>query len=478
MPKISIITPVYCDTSHKVDWLDEMIQSVQGQTLTDWEMILINDKSPLPLDPVKMRHAGDGRLRWFENAKNFGPAMTRNTAVLLAEAECILPLDSDDMLANEETLETMYDAWIMDETKTVYGDVQLYKRAVNGFERSKTHQLAHYSFEGAMNLQFGIMPVTTMHSKEAHYAAGGWKPELAHGREDLEYWISCGKAGFCGLKISYTTLLYRKHEQSRDFRLIFELNELSAMQQKIKAMHSDVYNGRFPMACCGKGATSATPANDPAIISQQAMSKEVRIVTALDGYDEKDLEWVAYRGPKQGRSGSILARGPRNTPSEYPVLGTGHVFQIHKDHRKLFEDRQKLGFEMNQPDPRVQPEPEVLTPPVEQVVAEVIEVPKPELSTVVSLDSVAAETREAEVQPAQNSNVDEMITKFKALDWQLSSNIDELKLGAKVTETLRGASYTVEKLAVATSQELATLPGIGIKTANKIIAKAVEFLES
>jgi teichuronic acid biosynthesis glycosyltransferase TuaG len=353
MPKISIITPIYADTSHKVDWLNEMIESVQAQTLTDWEMILINDKSPLSLDDIKVRHANDARLRWFENAKNFGPAMTRNTAVALAEAECILPLDSDDMLADNEALENLYDAWLMDTTKTIYGNVQLYKQTKSGFERSKTHQLAHYSFEGAMNLQFGIMPVTTMHSKEAHYKAGGWKSELTHGREDLEYWIACGKAGFCGLKINFTTLLYRKHEQSRDFKLIFELNELSAMQQKIKAMHSDVYKGRFPMACCdGKGSTGATPASDPAVMSRKVMSAEVRIVTTLDGYDEKDLEWVAYRGPKQGRSGSILARKPINTPKEYPILGTGHVFQIHKAHRELFEARQRLGFEMNQPDPR------------------------------------------------------------------------------------------------------------------------------
>jgi hypothetical protein len=470
MPKISIITPIFCDTSQKVDWLDEMIQSVQAQTLTDWEIILVDDMSPLSLDNVKMRHAGDDRLRWVKNIRNFGPSETRNTAVLLAEAECILPLDSDDMLANDETLENMYDAWLMDKTKTVYGDVQLYKETGNGFQRFRTHQLAHYSFEGAMNLQFGIMPISTMHSKEAHYKAGGWKPELTHGREDLEYWIACGKAGYCGLKINFTTLLYRKHEQSRDFRLIFEIKKLSAMQQEIKAMHSDIYiEGRFPMACCGKGATSAAPSSDPAIISQQAMSKEVRIVTTLDGYDEKDLEWVAYRGLKQGSWGSVLTQGPRNTPNQYPMLGTGHVFQIHKAHRKLFEDRQKLGFEMNQPDPRApQSEPEVLTPPVEQVVAEVVEMPSPKLSTIVSLDPVAAKTREVEVQTMPEAIIEPVPP----------VGINDLALGPKVTETLNEAGYTIQDLAEMTPQKLSSLPGIGIKTANKIIAKAKEFLES
>jgi hypothetical protein len=476
MPKISIITPIFADTSHKVDWLNEMIESVQMQTLTDWEIILINDKSPLPLDSVKMRHSGDSRLRWFENVNNFGPAMTRNTAVALAESECILPLDSDDMLANNEVLENMYDAWLMDKTKTVYGNVQIYKPTKSGFERSRTHQLAHYSFEGAMNLELGIMPVTTMHSKEAHYAAGGWKPELIHGREDLEYWIACGKAGFCGLKISYSTLLYRKHEQSRDYRLKFEINGLSAMQQKIKALHRDIYSGRLPMACCGKGK-STTPANDPAIISQRAMSAEVRIVTTLDGYDEKDLEWVAYRGPKKARSSSIIPRGPANTPIEYPILGTGHVFQIHKAHRRLFEGWQKLGFEMNQPDPRVQPKPEVLSPPIEPV-AEVIEVSEPELSTIKSLDRVAVDGGVIKAQPVEEVIIEPNPPEsYSDSITSRQTNPADLGLGPKMTETLSEAGFTVEELAKMTPQKLSSLPGIGIKKGNTIIDKAKAFLE-
>jgi hypothetical protein len=455
-----------------------MIQSVQNQTLTDWEIILINDQSPLSLDPVKMQYAGDSRLRWFENATNYGPAMTRNTAVALAESQCLLPLDADDMLADNEVLEVMYDAWLMDQSKTIYGNVQLYKEVASGiYERSKVHQLASYTFEGAMHLEWGVMPVTTMHSKEAHYAAGGWKPELTDGREDLEYWIACGKAGFCGHKVQAATLLYRKHEQSRDYKLKFENKQLSVMQQKIKELHSDIYiKGVFPMACCGKGSSS-TPASDPVIISQQNQ-KLVRIVTTLDGYNEENLEWVAYRGPKQGRSGSILTRGPINTPSEYPILGTGHVFQIHKNHRKLFEDRQKLGFEMNQPDPRVQSEsePERLAPPVET--PRVVEMPPPQLSTIVRPDSVAAQTREVEIRPAPAEVIVEP-NPPQSVSYSMpiaSLDVSNLQLSEALTQTLDDAGYTIEELAKITPQQLSSLPGIGTKRANSIIAKAQKYL--
>jgi teichuronic acid biosynthesis glycosyltransferase TuaG len=475
-----------------------MIESVKGQTLTDWEIILINDKSPLSLDPVKMKYSGDNRLRWLENSSNFGPAMTRNTAVALAESECILALDSDDMLASAEVLELMYDAWAVDQTKIIYGNLQMYTQIANNiFQRGKVIQLGEYTFELAMNLN-GIMPVTAMHSKECHAEAGGWKAEMNAGLEDVEYWIAAGKRGYCGQKINYTTLIYRKQENSRAYKMSFVNRNFRAMQQKIKELHSDIYSGRFPMACCGKKGGSSNTPNDPAIISSQS---KAQIITTLDGYAEKDLEWVAYRGLKQGSFGSILARGPAGTPSEYPILGKGHVFQIHKSHRKLFEDRQRMGFVMNEPDPRIKPEPEPMAPPVE-VAPQVVEIPKPELSTVVQLDSVAARTREVEIRsPAiegeviiepnlpsseeTSLNLEPIIT--DALDnagytviassSMIYQTTASLNLGPKITDILDRAGYTVEELARSTPQKLSSLPGIGIKRANTIIAKAQELIK-
>jgi len=483
MPKISIITPIYADVPDKIIWLDEMIQSVISQTVTDWELILIDDGSLLPLDEVKQKHANDMRLRWLRNAQNEGPAKTRNTAVALAESECILPLDSDDMLAGNEVLERMYDVWSMDQTKTIYGNLQIYKPTPDGFERTKVHQLAYYSFEGAMHLEWGLMPVTTMHSKEAHYNAGGWKPELTHGREDLEYWIACGKAGYCGQKINYTTLLYRKHEQSRDYRLKFENRELRTVQEKIKSMHSDVYSGRYPMGCCGEGKQQNQGGNiDPIVTSQK--NQTVTKITELDGYEEKDLIWVTYQGGKRGRF-DILARGPIGLPSSYTILGTGHSFQVHRAHSKIFSDRQRLGFVVNQPDPRqrqeAQPEPVVTPQP------QVIEVPKsPKLSTLVSLDDIGVGTREVEIVSSAIMTDEVIIEPTPPPSYsdtmvinppQVSLSVDNLKLSDTITRVLKHDNWTVEKLTEATPGELIELPGIGIKRAHAIIKKAQECIK-
>jgi hypothetical protein len=415
-------------------------------------------------------------LRWLENAKNEGPAATRNTAVAISESNCILPLDSDDMLASNEVLETMYDTWAMDKNKVIYGNVQLYQLKERGFERSKVYQLAHYSFEGAMNLQFGIMPVTVMHSKEAHHRAGGWKPILKYGREDLEYHIACGKAGYCGHKINHTTLLYRKHEQSRDYRLKFELQELETMQNKIREMHSDVYGGNYPMACCGgKGKSSAPSVSvDPVILSEQNQS--ATRITTLEGYNEKDLEWVAYYGPKKGGF-SVLTRGPSNLPSDYMVFGYGHVFQIHKKHHNVFSQRQRLHFRVNQPDPRQKVE--IVSKPTKQPEPQVVKVDKPELSTLVRLDNIGNQTKEVEIvkqeviiEPnAPDSYSDIMIP-------QSGFHLLDLNISESLTNKLENAGYDIDLLSKTTPQELSSLPGIGVKRANIIISKARELIIS
>jgi hypothetical protein len=471
MPKISIITPIWCDISQKVDWLDEMIASVQAQTLTDWEIILIDDESPISLDNIKLKYAADRRLRWFDNAANVGPAKTRNTAVALAESNCILPLDSDDMLAHPEVLEHMYDTWLIDQTKIIYGNLQfLTQKAPNIFQRGQVVSLGQYTFELAMNLE-GIMPVTAMHSKECHYAAGGWKAgELAPGLEDVEYWISAGERGYCGQKIDQVTLIYRRQENSRAYRLKHVNKNFRVMQEQIKKMHPEIYKGVFPMACCGKGKVS-TQATDPAVLSRQNQSASR--ITPLEGYEEKDLEWVMYQGGRKARF-DIAARGPANLPKSYTIFGTGHVFQIHKNHRKLFSDRQRLGFRMNQPDPRERAE--VLSQPPIAPDVEIKDLPEPERSVIVRPDRIAVESGAVAVQTtAKFSPVPEATQIDSATDYQLS----DLKLSPRITDLLAGDNvrlWTVEKLARTMPQILSAYPGIGIKTANTIIAKAQELL--
>jgi hypothetical protein len=467
-----------------------MIQSVISQTVTDWEIILIDDKSPLPLDSLKFKYANEPRLRWFENAENSGPAVTRNTAVALATSECILPLDSDDLLASPEVLEVMYDTWLTNPSIIVYGNLQTYTPVDNSgrFERNRIVELGQYTFELAMNLE-GLMPVTSMHSKECHFQSGGWKADLKEGLEDLEYWISAGERGFCGQKIDITTLIYRRQEESRAYKLKHVNKLFRVMQNKIKQMHSDVYSGRFPMGCCGK-QTSTIAVNDPIVISNQVPEGLVTanlMDTTGRAVDERYWIWKQYRGPKKGS----FAKISRATQIQYMVQGTGHTFPIHKKDEPIFRGTVRDIF-ANVPDPRTkepdpEPEPQIETAP------QVIEIPKPELSTIVRMDAIAMETIEADIQPMPEEVIIEPDPPASYSDTMSGGYplplspiapqivkekypLSNLDLSKKLTDLLDKADWTVEDLAVTEPSKLTPLSGIGTKRAKAIIAKAKELI--
>ncbi|MET0931153.1 MAG: glycosyltransferase [Aeromicrobium sp.] len=99
-PFFSIITPVY-DTP--LDVLDETVSSVLAQTFTDWEWILVDDKSPDDrVAPALRRHADrDPRIKVFSRETNGGIVAASNDAADHASGTFIVLLDHDDLLTSD-----------------------------------------------------------------------------------------------------------------------------------------------------------------------------------------------------------------------------------------------------------------------------------------------------------------------------------------------------------------------------------------
>ncbi|HEX5089856.1 MAG TPA: glycosyltransferase [Nocardioides sp.] len=107
-PLFSIVTPVY-DTP--LDVLRETISSVEHQTCTDWELILVDDKSPDARVREVLREAArrEPRIRVIERATNGHIVEASNDGVAAAQGEFIALLDHDDLLT-PRALERMQDA--------------------------------------------------------------------------------------------------------------------------------------------------------------------------------------------------------------------------------------------------------------------------------------------------------------------------------------------------------------------------------
>lgn len=96
---VSIITPAYnCDK-----FISEAIDSVLVQTYTNWEMIIVNDKSDDNTENIIKEYAEkDGRIKLINLKVNSGAAVARNKALENAKGRFIAFLDSDDRWKKEK----------------------------------------------------------------------------------------------------------------------------------------------------------------------------------------------------------------------------------------------------------------------------------------------------------------------------------------------------------------------------------------
>lgn len=91
---VSIIMPTYkCGR-----FISESIHSVQTQTYQNWELIIVDDCSnDGTIDIVLEQINNDNRIRLYQNEKNSGAAVSRNTALRNAKGRWVAFLDSDDL---------------------------------------------------------------------------------------------------------------------------------------------------------------------------------------------------------------------------------------------------------------------------------------------------------------------------------------------------------------------------------------------
>lgn len=96
--KLSVIIPCY----NVAPWVDRCLFSITNQSLTDLEIICIDDKSTdNTLEILKLCAKNDLRIRILENDENMGVGYSRNRGIDAAQGEFVGFVDPDDWIDSD-----------------------------------------------------------------------------------------------------------------------------------------------------------------------------------------------------------------------------------------------------------------------------------------------------------------------------------------------------------------------------------------
>ncbi|WP_237585455.1 glycosyltransferase family 2 protein [Alkalibacterium sp. MB6] len=207
---VSIIMPAYNSES----FIKESILSVQKQTYTNWELLIIDDCSTdRTVDTV--HSFNDSRIKLIELEQNSGAAVARNAGIKQARGEFLAFLDSDD-LWTEEKLEKQIEFMRennYDFTCTEYAEMNEEGAIVNLIEVSD-----QLDYNGVLKYCPGNSTIIYNAKRLGKFYA----PEIKR-RNDFALWLKViKKAGHVhGLHETYS--IYRVRSQSlssNKFKLI------------------------------------------------------------------------------------------------------------------------------------------------------------------------------------------------------------------------------------------------------------------
>ncbi len=117
-PKLSIIMSTYNDEKY----IRQALQSILDQTLQEWELIIINDKSTDSTESIIFEmFKNDKRLKYLKNSEQKGVTINIIKCMEMAKTELVARLDGDDYWLSPRKLERQYKIMVGDPSIGILG---------------------------------------------------------------------------------------------------------------------------------------------------------------------------------------------------------------------------------------------------------------------------------------------------------------------------------------------------------------------
>lgn len=199
-PKVT----VYLVSHNFGNFLEKAIESVLRQTYTDWEVLLINDKSTDNTAQIYNLYKGDPRVRIF-NTEGVGLPSVANLALREARGEYIIRLDGDDIF-DENILLVL--AQVLDrhsDTALVFPDYYLMNEHGEVFSHERREKISE------SNHVVDLPPhgAATMIRKSVLQKVGGYREDLRV-QDGMDLWSRI-KNDHKSENVNLPLFYYRRH---------------------------------------------------------------------------------------------------------------------------------------------------------------------------------------------------------------------------------------------------------------------------
>ena len=208
IPLVTVIIPVYRSSLY----IEAAIRSVMAQTITNWELIVIDDYSDdgTP-EIVRSLAQEDTRIRLVCNERNMGVARTRNRGMDMARGSYIALLDSDDVWLPDK-LERQLSLMAREKADLCYCSYAI----VNAQgERCRPDYLVPESADFNLLLKENVIGCSTVVMSRRTVEDHRFTTDFYH--EDYVFWVTLLQEGFRAVGCTEPLVHWRFIESSRSY---------------------------------------------------------------------------------------------------------------------------------------------------------------------------------------------------------------------------------------------------------------------
>lgn len=209
-PQVTVIVTCY----NLAKFLPDALKSVQAQTFSEWECLVVDDGSKDNTKAVADQFIeSDKRVRYLQTPWNLGLSGARNFGIAKARGKYIINLDADDMLT-EKTLSLLVNALEGHaELAIAYG--RLDTMAEDGTNRqSNAFPSGDYNWQGQMS-HLNQLHYSALMRREVWERSGGYREKMWRA-EDAEFWCRVTSFGFRAAMVTEEpTLIWRIRRNSK-----------------------------------------------------------------------------------------------------------------------------------------------------------------------------------------------------------------------------------------------------------------------